>query len=136
MKLTDIDLRGYGRFLKGKACFEVKKYFLPEEWDYIYTNRRILVRIRHDGTGYVQIDPPGGTVLYKTERFQEYPSFFVWLKPEGSQAFSNFYKPNFLFGNRDSIHTSHSANTLHVIGRKSSSRGTTATMEECEKLQA
>ena len=93
MKLTDIDLKGLGRFLKEKAAFEVTDFHTPEPWDYIYTNRRILLRIRHNGTGYAQLDPPGGTVLYKMERFQDYPSFFVWVKPQGEAAFSNFYKP-------------------------------------------
>jgi len=95
MKLTDIDLKGYGRFLPAKAAFQVRKFFTPEPWDYIYTNRKILVRIRHNGTGYAQLDPPGGTVLYKMERFQDFPSFFVWVKPEGRGAFSNFFKPHF-----------------------------------------
>jgi N,N'-diacetylchitobiose phosphorylase len=95
MKLTEIDLKGYGHFLKGAASFEVSEFFLPEPWDYIYTNRKILLRIRHNGTGYAQLDPPGGTVLHKMERFQEFPSLFVWLKPEGRAAFSNFFKPHF-----------------------------------------
>jgi len=98
MKLTDIDLGGLGKFLKGRASFEVTKFFTPEPWDYIYTNRRILVRIRHNGTGYVQLDPPGGTVLHKMERFQDFPSLFVWLKPQGKPAFSNFFKPHFGVG--------------------------------------
>ncbi len=95
MKLTDIDLHGYGRFLRDKAAFEVTDFLTPEPWDYIYTNRKILLRIRHNGTGYAQLDPPGGTVLYKMERFQDYPSFFVWVKPAGDSAFANFHKPNF-----------------------------------------
>jgi len=95
MKLTEIDLKGYGAFLDEKAGFEIQEFFTPEPWDYIYTNRKILMRIRHNGTGYVQLDPPGGTVLHKMERFQDYPSFFVWLRPEGDKAFSNFFKPHF-----------------------------------------
>ena len=97
MKLTSIDLKGYGRFLPGKASFEVDAFFTPEPWDYIYTNRKILLRICHNGAGYAQLDPPGGTVLHKLERFQDYPSLFVWLRPEGKAAFSNFFKPNFDF---------------------------------------
>ncbi len=95
MKLTEIDLKGLGRFLEEKAGFEVCEFFTGEPWDYIYTNRKILMRIRHDGAGYVQLEPPGGTVLHKVERFQEFPSFFVWIKPEGQKAFSNFFKPHF-----------------------------------------
>lgn len=101
MKLTEIDLEGYGRFLDRKAGFEVLEFFTPEAWDYIYTNRKILMRIRHNGTGYVQLDPPGGTVLHKMERFQALPSFFVWLKGEGQPAFSNFFKPHFNVGKPD-----------------------------------
>jgi cellobiose phosphorylase len=95
MNLTDIDLQGFGRFLAEPASFEVARFFTPEPWDYIYTNRKILLRVCHNGAGYAQLDPPGGTVLFKQERFQDFPSFFVWLKPEGSPAFSNFFKPNF-----------------------------------------
>lgn len=95
VKLEDVKLKGYGKFLADRASFEVEKFFTPEPWDYIFTNRKILVRIRHNGTGYAQLDPPGGPVLHKMERFQDFPSFFVWIKPEGKGAFSNFYRPNF-----------------------------------------
>ncbi len=95
MRLTDIELGEYGRFLKEPAAFGIERFHLPEAWDYLYTNRRMLLRVRHDGTGYAQLDPPGGTVLHKLERFQVVPSFFLWVKPEGAAAFANFYKPNF-----------------------------------------
>jgi len=95
MKLSEVDLGRLGRFLDSKAAFEISEFFTPEPWDYIYTNRKILLRIRHNGTGYVQLDPPGGTVLYKMERFQSFPSFFAWISPQGGQPFANFFKPNF-----------------------------------------
>lgn len=99
MKLSEVDLKGLGRFLDEKASFEVTQFKTPQDWDYIYTNRKILLRIRHNGAGYAQLEPPGGTVLFKMERFQRSPSFFVWVKPEDCAPFSNFHRPNFNVAN-------------------------------------
>ena len=101
MKLVDVDLEGYGHFLEAPGTFEITKFFTPDAWDYVFTNRQMLLRVRHDGTGYVQLEPPCGPMLYKMERYQQYPGFFLWVKPEGEDAFSNFYKPNFDVKNPD-----------------------------------
>ncbi len=53
------------------------------------------MRIRHNGTGYAQLKPPAGPVLFKTERFETCPPFLVWVAPKGALPFSSFFKPHF-----------------------------------------
>lgn len=95
-QLTEIDLKGYGQFLDAPGAFACRRYRLPSPWGYVYTNPSILLRIRHDGGGYLQLDPPGGPALFQQERSQSVPSMFVWLIPEGEgerEAFTNFWLP-------------------------------------------
>jgi len=95
MRLSDIDCAGWGRFLNEPNSFEVTRYHLPRSWDYILNNGHIMWRLHHDGTGDIQVDPPGGLALTKAERFQSAPSFMVWLKPDDNpaKAFTNFFRP-------------------------------------------
>jgi hypothetical protein len=95
MQLTDIDLKGLGRFSPDPAAFTCTRYNLPEPWDYVYTNSHVLLRINHDGTGYLQLDPPGGAALLRLERGHAEPNLFAWIIPEErGQAFANFWRPN------------------------------------------
>ena len=71
MKLTSVDLKGYGQFLKSPAGFKIKKYLIPSDWDYIYSNPKVLLRIKNNGTGYIQADPPGGWGFFKIEKYQK-----------------------------------------------------------------
>lgn len=96
MKLTDINLKGYGNFCDEKATFRCSRYALPRPWDYVYTNGNVLLRIKHNGCGFLQIEPPGDTLLLNEERLESTPSMHCWLIPEkGSKikAFSNFWQP-------------------------------------------
>ena len=101
VELTDIDLRGYGRFLDAPASFECTKIHLPSPWDYVYTNGQVLVRIRADGSGYCQVNPPegvpllGGPPLLHREGGHSSPTMLTWIVPDGEplRAFTNFGLP-------------------------------------------
>ena len=102
LELTQIDLKGYGRFDSEPASFECLKYRLPAPWDYCYANGQVLLRIRHDGAGYLQVQPPhgppllGGPPLLFRDNGHVTPSMFTWIIPEsskGRQAFTNFWLP-------------------------------------------
>jgi hypothetical protein len=96
MKLTEIDLQGTGRFLAAPATFRSDRYHLPARWDYVYTNGQALLRVCHDGGGFLQLAPPGGPALFRQERGQTAPNFLVWLvSGEGDErrAFTNFWRP-------------------------------------------
>jgi len=110
MKLTDIHLREYGRFCEESAAFACERFHLPAKWDYVYTNGKVLLRVKHDGGGYLQIDPPGGPAMFRQERGEDTPSFLTWIIPEArasqrsaasqtsgrkaSRAFTNFWLPS------------------------------------------
>jgi len=101
MKLEEIDLKGYGRFEPGPATFTCSKYHLPAPWEYVYTNGDILLRLRHDGGGYLQLEPPGGSALFRAERGHEAPQMFTWLIPDvrgEREAFANFHRPELPLG--------------------------------------
>ena len=96
MKLTDIQLKGYGKFREEPATFECKRFHLPAKWDYVYTNGKALLRVKHDGGGYLQIDPPGGPAMFRQERGEATPTLVTWIIPEDGQnprAFTNFWLP-------------------------------------------
>jgi len=102
MKLTEIDLKGAGEFCEAPATFQCTRYHLPGPWDYVYTNGEVLLRVRQDGSGYLQIAPPngapllGGPPLLHREGGHAAPMMFTWIVPEKSgrrEAFSNFYLP-------------------------------------------
>ncbi len=96
MRLTDIDLHGYGEFLDAPAAFRCARYHLPTVWDYVYTNGSTLLRIQHDGSSYLQLHPPSGPALFRQERGQSAPSMLVWILSETQgqrEAFTNFWVP-------------------------------------------
>lgn len=93
MTLENIDLKGLGVFTGTKGGFRVDKYHLEEPWGYIYTTNKLLLKVDHHGPDYVQFAPPGGTLLFKRERFQTCPSLFTWIKTGENRAFTNFYLP-------------------------------------------
>ena len=82
MKLTDITLRGYGRFEESAAAFTVSRFNLPAKWDYVYTNGQALLRVKHDGGAYLQSDPPGGPAMIRQERGESAPALLAWVIPD------------------------------------------------------
>lgn len=97
MHLTDINLKGYGRFCAAPATFRCERYGLPAKWDYIYTNGKALLRVQHDGGGYFQVDPPGGPAMFRLAAGAATPALLTWIVPQGapeaSPAFTNFWLP-------------------------------------------
>ena len=93
VRLTDIDLAGLGAFTESECSFRVSRYNLEEPWSYIYVTRKILLRLDQRGVDCVQLEPPGGTVLIRRERFQKTPSLLVWIRTGGGRAFANFWGP-------------------------------------------
>lgn len=91
--LQDIDLAGLGRFTDTAAGFRVEEYHLEEPWPYIYACSRVLLKVDQRGPDYVQFAPPGGSVFFRRERFQAYPSIFVWVRTAPARGFTNFFRP-------------------------------------------
>lgn len=93
MRLQDIDLHGLGSFTDSPGGFRIDAFQLEERWPYIFANTRMLLRVDERGPDYAQLDPPSGTVLFRRERFQEYPSLLVWISVEGGEPFCCFGRP-------------------------------------------
>lgn len=93
MKLEETDFKGLGEFTVNKAGFNIRKINLEEPWGYIYTTSQLLLKVDQRGPDYVQFTPPGGTLLFKRERFQPHSSMLVWIKTSDTEAFTNFYHP-------------------------------------------
>lgn len=93
MNLGNIDLNGLGTFTTAKGGFRVDRYHLEEPWSYIYTTDKLLLKVDQHGPDFIQFAPPGGTLLFKRERFQSCPSLFTWIKTGENRAFTNFYLP-------------------------------------------
>ena len=93
MTLTNIDLHGLGEFTESQCGFRIYRYHLEECWSYIYVTESILLKLDQLGPDYVQFKPPSGTVLFRRERHQKYPSILVWIRGEDGRAFTNFWAP-------------------------------------------
>jgi len=93
MKLTDIDLQGLGEFTDRKCGFRVKRYHLDEPWSYIYVTDKLLLKVDQRGPDCAQFTPPGGSVLFRRERFQAHPSVLVWINTGEGRAFTCFGGP-------------------------------------------
>jgi cellobiose phosphorylase len=96
MNLTDLDLRGYGRFsAELKGGFEIATPNLPTLWDYIYQNRALLLRVDQLGIAYAQSFPPSDIVMFMRDRFQKSSVWSTWFQsPEfATGPFTNFFRP-------------------------------------------
>ena len=96
MKLSQLDLAGYGQFSdEEKATFTIKKLNLPTPWEYIYQNRKMLLKVDQHGPVYAQAYPPNDIMLFTRDKFQRYSSWLVWLNSPSftDGAFTNFYRP-------------------------------------------
>jgi cellobiose phosphorylase len=91
MKLNDVPLENYGSFKEG-ASFELKTQKLPALWDYIYQNRKILVRLDQFGLSYSQAYPPKDIIMFRRDRFEKMSVWTTWVSTdaEGSEPFYNF----------------------------------------------
>ena len=90
------NLMGYGHFGEEPASFVIESPDLPAGWDYVYQNRKMLLRVDQHGPIYAQADPPNDIMLFRREGFQRDSSWLVWLCSDDfkCRAFSNFLRPN------------------------------------------
>ena len=96
MDLYDLNFGSLGHFVRGeRAAFSVDTINLPVAWDYIYQNRKLLLRVDQHGPIYAQAWPPSGIMLFRRESFQNYSSWLVWLRSDALEckAFTNFFRP-------------------------------------------
>jgi len=96
MSLSQLDLNNWGRFEENRtAAFTIESADLPAAWEYIYQNRRILMRVDQHGPVYAQADPPTDIMLFRREPFQRDSSWLVWLRSDAFHAkgFTNYFRP-------------------------------------------
>jgi cellobiose phosphorylase len=93
--LEAINLKGWGRFNGDCAGFDVQRYFLPREWDYVLGDERLFWRMTHTGHGYLQAVPPGGTYWLRSGAAASTPGWLVWVvvEDEPRDYFTNFWGP-------------------------------------------
>ena len=77
------------------AAFDIDTPHLPAAWEYIYQNRRILLRVDQRGPIFAQAEPPSDILLFRREAFQPSSSWLVWLRsPDlAGGGFCNFWTP-------------------------------------------
>ncbi len=94
MKLSELDLKGYGQF-RDKAGFAIKTLNLPTSWDYIYQNRKMLLRVDQFGMSFAQAFPPSDIVMFMRDRFQKFSVWNTWLISDEFKngPFTNFFRP-------------------------------------------
>ena len=96
MELSSLDFAGLGKFdPENKATFKINTLNLPSNWEYIYQNQKLLLKVDQYGPVYAQADPPSDIVLFRREGFQRYSSWHVWLRSDDFKcgAFTNYFYP-------------------------------------------
>ena len=96
MKLSELDLKGLGHFEdRQEAGFTITSPDLPTGWDYVFQNRKLLLRVDQHGPIYAQVDPPSGIILFRRDQFQRDSSWLVWLNSPAftGGGFTNFFRP-------------------------------------------
>lgn len=78
-----------------QATFKILNPSLPAAWEYIYQNRRLLLRVDQHGPVYAQAEPPSDILLFRREAFQAFSSWLVWIRLPGREpdGFTNFWRP-------------------------------------------
>lgn len=85
-----------GEFLLDCAGFQINSLNLPTQWDYIYQNRDILLKVDQFGPVYAQAEPPGDIMIFKRENGQRFSNWAVWLSSkqiDHGLPFNNFFRP-------------------------------------------
>ena len=95
MKLTDIDLRGFGAFSEEFGAFTTNRFFLERDWDTILGDERLYWRVHHNGKGYLQENPPGGTYWLRANGAHDIPAWLMFLSIDDNPLcyFANFWGP-------------------------------------------
>ncbi len=94
--LTGVTTLPYGRFLPEPASYELLTPNLPSNWNYIYQNRKMLLRVDQFGLAYAQAFPPHDIVMLARDRYQRSSPWLCWINSTAFArgAFSNFFRPN------------------------------------------
>lgn len=83
-----------GEFIESTAGFRITSLNLPSNWEYIYQNRDVLMKVDQFGPVYAQMDPPGDIQMFRRESGQKFSNWIVWIKKEGAEPFNNFFRPH------------------------------------------
>jgi hypothetical protein len=86
---------------KEAASFTIKTLNLPSSWEFIYQNRKMLLKVDQFGPIYAQLNPPSDIMLFRREAFQKNSSWLFWLKSDSfdGEIITNFFRP--LIGKTD-----------------------------------
>jgi len=90
-----------GHFVAGEsAAYEITTPNLPQGWEYIYQNRKLLLKVDQFGPVYAQVNPPGDIILIRREPFQRSSSWLCWIRSPllKDRMLTNFFRPNMGFG--------------------------------------
>jgi hypothetical protein len=80
---------------KEAASFTIKTLNLPSSWEFIYQNRKMLLKVDQFGPIYAQLNPPSDIMLFRREAFQKNSSWLFWLKSDSfdGEIITNFFRP-------------------------------------------
>jgi cellobiose phosphorylase len=97
MTLNQLDFNGYGGFSESnRGTFKINTIHLPTTWDFIFQNRKILLRVDQLGVDYAQAFPPSDVMLFRRDGYQKSSAWMTWFASShfSDGAFTNFFHPN------------------------------------------
>lgn len=83
-----------GSFTEEKGGYELVDYKVRGDWQYIYQNKDVLLRVDQCGVAMIQANPVNDIYLVKRDGDERFSKWIVWVKKEGGEFQSNFAYPN------------------------------------------
>lgn len=83
-----------GFFTEEKGGYEITDHKVRGDWQYIYQNKDVLLRVDQCGVAMIQANPVNDIYLVKRDGDERFSKWIVWVKKDGGEFQSNFAYPN------------------------------------------
>lgn len=83
-----------GFFTTERGGYEITDHKVRGDWQYIYQNKDVLLRVDQCGIAMIQANPVNDIYLLKRDGDERFSKWIVWVQKEGGKFQSNFAYPN------------------------------------------
>ncbi len=83
-----------GFFTNERGGYEITDHKVRGDWQYIYQNKDVLLRVDQCGVAMIQANPVNDVYLLKREGDERFSKWIVWVKKDDGEFQSNFAYPN------------------------------------------
>ena len=88
-----VNMNKKGFFTEEKGGYEITDYKVRGDWQYIYQNKDVLLRVDQCGVAMIQANPVNDIYLLKRDGDERFSKWIVWIGKDGGEFQSNFAYP-------------------------------------------